>query len=170
MRAEERRQCILERLRKSTEPVNATTLAGLYSVSRQVIVGDIALLRAAGSDITATPRGYIIFRPARGLRHQIACQHGADGMEAELSTIVDCGCIVSDVIVEHPIYGQLTGHLEISCQEDVQNFIQRCREADAQPLSRLTEGIHLHTIFCPDEDSYQQVLLRLRGLNILLEN
>ena len=60
MNAETRRKKILEHLSVSSGPVSATALAGKFSVSRQVIVGDIALLRASGADITATPRGYIL--------------------------------------------------------------------------------------------------------------
>lgn len=56
MRAEERRQAIRELLQRAKQPVSATALAAQFSVSRQIIVGDIALLRAAGADISATPR------------------------------------------------------------------------------------------------------------------
>ena len=45
------------RLRTAEYPVSAASLASGLSVSRQIIVGDIALLRAAGEKITATPRG-----------------------------------------------------------------------------------------------------------------
>ena len=60
MRAEERRQAIRELLQNSKQPVSASVLAARFAVSRQIIVGDIALLRAAGADISATPRGYVI--------------------------------------------------------------------------------------------------------------
>ena len=105
MRAEERRQAIEDILRKSAQPISAGTLAARFSVSRQIIVGDIALLRAAGADISATPRGYVIQHSPEGLVRQVAVQHDAAGMEAELNAVVDYGCTVLDVIVEHPIYG-----------------------------------------------------------------
>ena len=57
MRAGERRQAILDYLRHSSRPVSAGFLAERFSVSRQAVVGDVALLRAAGADISATPRG-----------------------------------------------------------------------------------------------------------------
>ena len=57
MKAEERRAVIAQTL-TADRPISATALAGRFSVSRQIIVGDIALLRAAGLDIVATPRGY----------------------------------------------------------------------------------------------------------------
>ena len=87
-----------------------------FSVSRQIIVGDIALLRAAGAAISATPRGYVI-RPARRQRASSAgwpVRHRCcwNKWEAELNAMVDNGCTVVDVIVEHPVYGQLTGPLQ----------------------------------------------------------
>ena len=119
MRAEERRQAIREFLQQARQPVSAGALAARYSVSRQIIVGDIALLRAAGADISATPRGYVILRETSGLVRQVAVQHDAAGMEAELNAMVDQGCTVLDVIVEHPIYGQLTGPLQLASRYDV---------------------------------------------------
>ena len=169
MHTEQRREAILQVLREADGPVSATALARRFSVSRQIIVGDIALLRAAGADISATPRGYVILRDQGGLTRTVACQHDADGMEQELNAMVDQGCTVLDVIVEHPIYGQLTGPLQISNRHDVQQFIHRCQEAEALPLSRLTDGIHLHTLSCPDEASLERVRESLRKLGILFE-
>ena len=169
MRAEERRQAIRELLQQAAQPVSAGALAARFSVSRQIIVGDIALLRAAGADISATPRGYVILRETAGLVRQVAVQHDAAGMEAELNAMVDQGCTVLDVIVEHPIYGQLTGPLQLSNRYQVGQFIQRCRDQAAAPLSLLTEGIHLHTLRCPDEAAFERVRRELRRLGILLE-
>lgn len=169
MHTEQRREAILQVLREADSPVSATALARRFSVSRQIIVGDIALLRAAGADISATPRGYVILRDRGGLTCTVACQHDAGGMERELNAMVDQGCTVLDVIVEHPIYGQLTGPLQISNRHDVQQFIRRCQEAEALPLSRLTDGIHLHTLSCPDQASLERVRENLRKLGILFE-
>ena len=169
MNAQQRRAHILERLEQSAQPVSATALAGELGVSRQIIVGDVALLRAGGADITATPRGYVMQRSPAGLLRQIVCRHSASGMEAELNAMVDNGCTVLDVIVDHPVYGQLTGPLQLSSRYDVQQFLDRCAQSDARPLSDLTEGIHLHTISCPDEASWQRVLDALRRIHILIE-
>lgn len=57
MDASRRRVRILDYLRAAKAPVSATALAKKLSVSRQIIVGDVALLRAAGEAVTATPRG-----------------------------------------------------------------------------------------------------------------
>lgn len=169
MRAEERRQAILEHLRQSSRPVSAGYLAERFSVSRQAVVGDVALLRASGADISATPRGYVISQAAQGLVRQVACRHDAAGMEAELCAMVDQGCSVLDVIVDHPVYGQLTGPLQLSSRYDVGQFIARCAGAGARPLSDLTGGIHLHTLSCPDEDAFLRVRGALGDLGVLLE-
>ena len=169
MQAEQRRQAILELLCQSDQPVSAGALAARFSVSRQIIVGDVALLRAAGAEITATPRGYVMQASPAGLLRQVACRHDAAGMEAELNAMVDHGCTVLDVIVDHPIYGQLAGALHLSSRYDVQQFLSRCSQSEARPLSDLTEGIHLHTLACPDEDACQRVLAALRQLGVLVE-
>lgn len=170
MHAEERRQAILNILQNAPQPVSASALAGRLAVSRQIIVGDIALLRAGGADILATPRGYCLQSPAdTGLIRRVAVRHGAEGMEAELNAMVDQGCTVVDVIVEHPLYGQLTGALQLSNRYDVAQFIARSQSADALPLSRLTDGIHLHTLLCPSEDAFHRVTALLRQQGILLE-
>ena len=53
-----RRKEILRQLQLSEKPVSASRFARDLGVSRQIIVGDVALLRAAGEDIIATSRGY----------------------------------------------------------------------------------------------------------------
>lgn len=169
MAAEERRLAILEILRRAEKPVSAGYLAERFSVSRQVIVGDVALLRAGGAEISATPRGYVTVRAVPGLTWQIPCRHDAAGMEAELTAVVDQGCAVLDVIVDHPIYGQLTGPLQLSSRYDVQQFLSRCAQSDARPLSDLTGGVHLHTLSCPGEDAWQRVRDALRELGVLWE-
>lgn len=169
MRAEERRQAILNTLNSAGHPVSASALARQFSVSRQIVVGDVALLRAAVANISATPRGYVVLRESGGLIRQVACQHDAAGMEAELNAMVDHGCTVLDVIVDHPIYGQLTGPLQLASRYDVSQFIARCARAEARPLSDLTGGIHLHTLSCPDEAAFQRVEDALRNMSVLLE-
>ena len=127
MTASERRQQIARLLSASQAPISATTLSQELGVSRQIIVGDIALLRAAGQEITATARGYVI--PAQnGLLRRIACIHSAEETRDELDAMVDCGCTVVDVIVEHPVYGQLTAPLVNSpAGKKHAAFCRRCR-------------------------------------------
>lgn len=166
----QRRAEIARFLSSAKGPVSAAALARECSVSRQIIVGDIALLRAGGMDIAATPRGYLVQRSPSGLVRRVAVRHDGAGMEDELNAMVDQGCTVLDVIVEHPIYGQLTGPLQLVSRYDVSQFIARCRQAEALPLSQLTEGIHLHTLSCPDQAAYDRVCQSLSKLGFLLED
>ena len=169
MNAEQRRKEILSYLTKAKEAVSATSLAKQFSVSRQIIVGDVAILRAAGSDIAATPKGYILqsAREKSGVTRMIACIHDGSQMEQELNICVDHGCTVVDVVVEHPVYGQLEGLLDLSTRYDVSRFVKTVKEQSAHALSELTDGIHLHTLKCPDEKSFDRVKEALKGAGLL---
>ena len=168
MEAASRRQAILDRLRTADRPVSASALAAGLNVSRQIIVGDIALLRAGGAEISATPRGYVLPQATDGITRTIACRHTLAQTGQELDILVDNGCTVLDVIVEHPVYGQLTGQLQISSRYDVEQFLARIRDSDAAPLSLLTGGLHLHTLRCPNEDAYTRACAALKAASLLL--
>lgn len=170
MEAASRRQAILDRLRTADRPVSASALAAGLNVSRQIIVGDIALLRAGGAEISATPRGYVLPRATDGITRTIACRHTLAQTGQELNILVDNGCTVLDVIVEHPVYGQLTGQLQISSRYDVEQFLARIRDSDAAPLSMLTGGLHLHTLCCPNEDAYTRACAALKAAGLLLDD
>lgn len=169
MTSSTRRESILDILSASDQPISASVLANRFSVSRQVIVSDIALLRAGGCAIISTPRGYYTQHDqSASITHQLICCHTSEEMADELNTIVDCGCTVINVTVEHPIYGVLTGELLISSRLDVECFVQRVKSADALPLSALTEGLHTHTISCPSEDAFSRLCDLLRQQNYLI--
>ena len=110
MKAAERRQKIIDILSQTQVPISASSLASRLGVSRQIIVGDVALLRAANHDVISTPKGYVMSQALYS--HQfigkIACQHGPERTKEELDSIVANGGIVVDVEVEHPVYGMLT--------------------------------------------------------------
>ena len=168
MEAQNRRERLAARLAQAQGPVSATALAKEFAVSRQVIVGDVALLRAAGLDIAATPRGYVLPARLAGHKFTVATSHGPGQMRDELNAIVDQGCTVEDVTVEHPIYGQITAPLRLSSRYEVEQFIRRCREEAAAPLSLLTDGVHLHTVCCQDPTCEERVKGKLKELGILL--
>lgn len=173
MDPKERRIQIASRLEAADKAVSASTLAGEMQVSRQIIVGDIAILRAEGMRIQATPRGYVLESDGdgevEGYFCQVACRHDALGMRDELYAIVDQGCSVVDVIVSHPLYGQLTGPLDLSNRFDVDNFIARVEEVQALPISMLTDGVHLHTIRAKDEAACARVRAALGAIGVLIE-
>lgn len=170
MEASARRNAISEALAAASAPLSASALASQFSVSRQIIVGDIALLRAAGADISATPRGYVLSRKAIGLVRTVACHHTLEGTEQELLIMVDNGCTVLDVVVEHPVYGQLTGQLQLASRYDVAQFMESLSQEGATPLSALTGGIHLHTLRCPDEATYNRTCAALQEAGFLLRD
>lgn len=169
MNAAERRTRIMKLLKTASQPISAAHLAKELSVSRQIIVGDVALLRAAGEAVTATPRGYVLERGQPGERCTVACRHLPEEMERELNMMVDNGCTVENVIVEHPVYGQLAGQLMLSSRYDVSEFIRKVSESEAKPLCDLTGGIHLHTLRCPDKAACERVVRLLDEAGILVK-
>ena len=169
MGGSKRRGEILARLQISETPLSASKLAKWLGVSRQVIVGDVALLRAAGYGISATARGYLLEREETGVVAKIACQHRPDQTEEELSCIVALGGEILDVIVEHPIYGELTGNLRIRTQKDVADFIYALTNHRAILLSELTEGIHLHTIRCQSQACVEAIKQGLLEKHLLYQ-
>lgn len=168
---ESRRQRILEMLRGAERPITGTELAGRLGVSRQVIVQDMALLRARGEEIIATPQGYIVPSTSGRPAHTavLACRHDPSETEEELTLLVDHGVKVVDVIVEHPIYGELRGHLMLESRSDVKSFMALLADTDASLLSSLTKGVHLHTVQASRRSALDQALeaLRARGLLVV---
>ncbi|MDW7673173.1 MAG: transcription repressor NadR [Bacillota bacterium] len=169
MQAEERRKKIIGRLTDSKEAVTGGELATLLNVSRQIIVQDVALLRAKGIDILATPQGYILAEKLKGsTRATIACQHDANGLKRELEIIVAHGGKIIDVTVEHPLYGELQGLLMIKTLKEVENFVKSLEESDAKPLSTLTNGVHIHTVEVDSMEMLQQIKAELNKEGILV--
>lgn len=154
----DRKEKIIEEIKKSEKPVSASALAKKLGVSRQIIVGDVALIRASGTHIIATPRGYILDNHQLQHTYTLAVKHTQEQLADELYTIVDLGGSIIDVIVEHSIYGQLTGKLHLSSRYDVDQFMKKITQDDAKPLSQLTNGLHLHTIQCLDQETYQRIV------------
>lgn len=169
MTGNERRDYILSKLCEN--PVSASSLAAEFSVSRQIIVSDIALLRAAGNPIESTPRGYVIKKKEdrSGIIKVIMCRHLNEGVEDELYTIIDNGAKILDVIVEHDVYGQIQINLDIASRYDCDQLLRKLKKSAASPLAGLTSGVHFHTILCPDESCYKRILEVLREKKILFE-
>lgn len=175
MNPQTRRQAIAAFLKESSGPVTGADLAARFGVTRAVIVQDVALLRAREHPILATPQGYLFGHGpgASGVvTTQVAVHHGPDlsALAAELNAIVDEGAVVRDVIVEHPIYGELSGLLMLASRRDVQEFCRLMAETDAEPLSSLTDGVHLHTLEADDEAVFQRVRESLAALGVLLSD
>jgi len=164
MDATSRRKEVLDHITQAEVPLSASALAKTFNVSRQVIVGDVAILRAEGHEIMATARGYILSTTQETGQFigRIACQHTLEETTTELYTIVDLGATVVNVIVEHKIYGEITGNLNLSTREDVDLFMDRLRSSETKLLSNLTDGLHLHTLACRDRSHFEEVKLTLK--------
>ena len=158
MNAVQRKESILEQLSRADAPVSASALAARLGVSRQIVVGDVALLRAGGAQIDATPRGYQMHPAEKGYTGILATTHRTDEeMRTELYTVVDQGGIVVDVAVENSLYGELRANLNLASRYDVDNFIQQAKDTPECLLSRMTGGVHLHTLRCPDKDTFARI-------------
>ena len=170
MSGEERRIAIISELSGATGPISATHLANKFSVTRQIIVADIALLRASGHSIRAEHRGYVLGTAhGEALVKRIVCSHEMADMLDELYAVVDNGGRVLDVTVEHSLYGTLSGQLDIASRYDADQFKHRIEETGASQLSDLTGGLHVHSIAVKDEDCFKRICDRLSELGVLIE-
>lgn len=171
MNAAERRIKITQLLMQTQKPLSATTLAAQCGVSRQIIVGDVALLRAGGLSVLATPRGYILENASSAPIHperRVVCRHGDERLLEELYTVVDLGGALLDVTVEHSVYGQICAPLHIFSRYDADIFYEKLKNPAVRPLCDLTGGIHLHTLRAPDETTLDRVMQGLEEKGFLL--
>ena len=166
---QERRIPIIERLKGSTAPISAKSLADEHLVTRQIIVADIALLRAGGHRITAVSRGYVLETDDHGLTRHIAVKHDTDGIADEFYAVVDNGGRVLDVTVDHVIYGTISVDLHVSSRFDADEFMKKTGAKGATQLSDLTGGIHSHTVSAPNEETFRRICDELSRLGILVE-
>lgn len=165
MEGELRREKIIELLNHSSNPVSGSELAKLMGVSRQVVVQDIALLRAVNKNILSTNKGYVLYNPgeSKSVRRAISVHHTDEEMQDELYTIVDCGGKVLDVVVEHDVYGQINCDLILKNRQDVDEFMEKIRNRKSQSLMTLTAGKHFHTIEADSEQILHTIAQKLRN-------
>ncbi|MCX7883424.1 MAG: transcription repressor NadR [Caloramator sp.] len=172
MKGEERRGLILSYLKEIKGSAKGGELSQKFNVSRQVIVQDIALLRAEGADIISTPQGYLFMQSSRDtIRKIIAVKHEEKDIEDELKTIVSMGGKVIDVTIEHKLYGEITGKLMLKSMYDVDEFVEKLKSNKSKPLSYLTDGVHIHTIEADSEEIMERIIdvLKLKGYLIPAE-
>jgi transcriptional regulator of NAD metabolism len=158
MEGEARRRAILRWLGESGSPVPGGELAERSGVSRQAVARDVAVLRAAGHDIVATSRGYVLGAAGgRGRTRVFKVRHTRERLAEELRTIVDLGATVEDVIVNHRVYGVVRGRLGIASRRDVDRFMRSIESGRSAPLMEVTSGYHFHTVSAPDEETLDAV-------------
>lgn len=171
MDSEQRRIAIVEALNNKNEPIKGIELSKMFNVSRQVIVQDIAILRAKGEEIFATPQGYMVATKAseEKILKTIVCKHkGYDEIEDELKIIIDIGGKVIDVIVVHPVYNEIKIPLMLGSRIEIDEFVNSLKSEKAEPLSSLTEGVHIHTIEVPSIKVYEKILIELEKKGYLI--
>ncbi len=170
--SEERRQAIIEYLTPASTPINGTELAKHFGVSRQVIVQDIALLRAQNHPIWSTNKGYMLSKPQEkqgGCRKVITVQHTMEQTLDEMQSIVDFGGRMLDIFVDHDLYGEIRAELIINDIEDAKDFCERMKQSTSKPLKVLTGDTHYHTITAPSEKAMQMILQELQEKGILIQ-
>ena len=168
MNGDKRRESILEQLAGSSLPISGLQLAKLLNVSRQVIVQDIALLRAEKNDILSTNTGYIIKKAVKPQR--VFCvAHSDDCILDELYTIVDLGGRVVDVQINHKVYGDFFAQLNIKSRRDAENLVERISLGQSIPLKKLTQDMHCHLVEADTFDELDLIENALRSKGYLRE-
>ena len=148
----ERREQIIKILNSSEMPVAGTELAKELGVSRQVIVQDMALIRANGIEIMATNRGYVI-QEAKEVSRVFKVIHTDEQVEEELNLFVDLGGKVEDVFVYHKVYGVIKVLMNIKSRRDVRKYMEGISSGKSTNLMKLTSNYHYHTIIAEDEQT-----------------
>ncbi|HOO34285.1 MAG TPA: transcription repressor NadR [Thermotogota bacterium] len=153
---------LIQILKGSKEAISGEELSNHFNVSRQVIVKDIASLRQDGTEILSTSRGYLLDRK-HGFRKVIAVKHNREQIREELEIIIRNGGKVIDVMVEHPVYGEIRGDISISTEEELTKFVALINSSKAKPLLSVSdEGVHLHTIEIQSRIQYDQIEKELK--------
>ncbi len=161
-----RQEQLLQALAEANRPLTGTELAERCGVTRQVVVHDVALLRASGIAILSTPQGYRVQGEPVQHRSVLSVFHLPEQTELELTILVDHGITVVDVCVEHAVYGELRGTLQLSSRRDVKDFMDKLVHSDAALLSSLAGGHHLHTVEAPNEERLAEAIVALRTAGI----
>lgn len=164
----ERREEIIKMIKKSSAAIPAKKLAETFDVSRQVIVQDIALLRASGYDIISTNRGYLLNLPA-SVSRIFKVNHTDEQVEDELTTIVDIGGNIIDVRVNHKVYGVMEAPLQINSRKKVQGFVEEIKSGKSSPLLNVTSGYHYHKIEAESEEMLDEIEKALKEKGYLVE-
>lgn len=164
----DRRKKLLFLMRESDAPLSGTQLGKVTGVSRQVVVQDIALLRTEGHAIVSTARGYLLDEPKHVTRLMKVCHTDAQ-VEEELTTIIDLGGSVLNVMVNHRVYGKVEAPLNIKNRRDIQKFVNDLKTGKSTPLSNVTSGYHFHKIAAESEEILDEIEEALRQKDLLAE-
>jgi hypothetical protein len=168
MTGTERRDEILRVIKESDKPLSASKLAEKYGVSRQVVVQDIALIRASGNEILSTNRGYILNEPV-SVSRVFKVSHTDEELEDELVSIVDLGGTVRNVVVNHKIYGRMEAVLNISSRRHVAAFMNDIKSGKSSPLMKITSNYHYHNVEADSVETLDLIEKMLREKGYLID-
>ncbi|MDD2483827.1 MAG: transcription repressor NadR [Eubacteriales bacterium] len=168
MNGEKRREEIIAMLAESTTPLSGSELALAFHVSRQVIVQDIALLKASHHKILSTYKGYVL-QEAKARQRVFRVKHKPEEIADELYTIVDAGGRIIDVFVFHEIYGELRAKLSLRSRLDVDEFVKELALGEISPLMHLTDGTHSHTVEAESEEILECIKDNLKAKKFLAQ-
>lgn len=170
MSGENRRKSIIQILGETDEALTATALAKRFGVTRQIVVADVALLRASGYPIRAEHKGYVLSKSTVGITKRIVCRHAKETVLDEFFAVVDNGGKILDVQVEHSLYGVISAEMSIASRYDAEEFVRAVNETGAAQLADLTGGIHIHSILVKDEEAFDRICKKLVELGILIQD
>ncbi len=156
LRGTERREQILKILNSSGKPIAGTDLAKELGVSRQVIVQDMALIRANGIDVISTNRGYVL-QEEKEVSRVFKVIHTDEQVEEELNLFVDLGAKVEDVFVYHKVYGVVRAVMNIRSRKDVRKYMEDISSGKSTNLKNLTSNYHYHTITAEDTQTLDMI-------------
>lgn len=159
MEGDARRTEIVKIMQASKSPISGSALAKKMEVSRQIIVGDIALLRAQGIDIVATNSGYILGGNVKGVKSvKVSCKHKLEDTFDEICTIIDEGARVVNEGIVHDVYGEISVSLNISNRSEAKRYTESLMLSNSEDLMILTGNNHFHVV----EADNDLILLRVQ--------
>ena len=166
MNTAERRREILILLQNADTPIAARTLASRFGVSRQVIVQDLAVIRASTQGILSTTRGYVMQQDVSCTR-EFKVRHSQEQAAEELTLIVDCGGRVKNISISHRVYGRVSAEMDIRSRQDVNEFITALNNSNSSALSNATSGYHYHLVEAASEERLDLIEEQLKKAGLL---
>ena len=168
MSGEKRREEMLTVLRQSAKPVSGAALARNFAVSRQVVVQDIALLRAQKQEIISTNKGYLLKESSPN--HRIFKVHHTDEeMEEELNLIVDYGGKIEDEFVYHKVYNVIRVEMGLKSRREIKEYMEKLKSGKSKSLKDVTSDYHYHTVTAESEEFLDQIQEELQKRGFLAE-
>ena len=166
MNTSERRKEILKTLQSSDFPVAARELAAKFGVSRQVIVQDMAVIRASTPGILSTTKGYTI-QQENSCTREFKVRHSQEQAVEELNLIVDCGGRVKNISISHRVYGRVSAEMDIRSRHDVTEFVEALNSSHSTVLSNATSGYHYHLVEAESQQRLDLIGQRLESAGLL---